>query len=262
MRGWQALRGLGFLLGLWLLLLLLSPVVGLGAWAWWSSLREGLSDPRFGSALWLSAWTTGLSVAVVVVSGVPLAWWLSRARGVWARWVSACVELPVILPPAVIGVGLLQTFGRRGLLGGALEAAGVSLPFSAGAVVLAQVIVSAPFFVQGAAAALREVDEDLLLVARTLGASPAAAFWRVALPAAAPGLLASASLAWARALGEFGATLLFAGNLEGRTQTLPLAIYGALESDLRLALVFALALAALGVSLLWGLRAVAARRGR
>jgi molybdate transport system permease protein len=169
--------------------------------------------------------------------------------------VEIAVDLPIVIPPAVIGVALLQTFGRRGLLGPALESIGLRIPFTESAVIIAQLVVSAPFFVQSAANAFRKLDPDLLIVARTLGASPASAFLRVAVPVALPGLLAGASLAWARSLGEFGATLLFAGNLLGATQTMPLAIFSALESEVRIAVVFSLVLSGVGALLLFVLHA-------
>src|SRR5690606_27028473 len=133
------------------------------------------------------------------------------------------------------------------------------VPFTESAVILAQLVVSAPFFVQAAANAFRKVDADMMIVARTLGASQGSAFLRVAVPVALPGLVAGASLAWARALGEFGATLLFAGNMTGKTQTMPLAIYSALEADVRLAVVFSLVLAGVGVLLLAGIRVATAQ---
>jgi molybdate transport system permease protein len=156
----------------------------------------------------------------------------------------------------VVGIALLHTFGRSGLFGSELAMLGIQIPFTTAAVVLAQVVVSAPFYVQAATAAFGRVDGDLLIVARTLGQSPAGAFFRVALPLALPGLIGGAALSWARALGEFGATLLFAGNLSGTTQTMPLAIYTALESDIRVALALALVLAGVSVVLLVSLRAV------
>ena len=219
-----------------------------------SDLRAGASHPLFAPALWLSLRTTLVSLVFIILTGTPLAWWLSTTESRWTRAVGLVVYLPVLIPPAVVGVALLQTFGRRGLLGPALELVGIRVAFTGAAVVLAQVLVSAPFYVHAAANAFRKVEPDLLLVARTLGASPAAAFARVAVPVALPGLVAGASLAWARSLGEFGATLLFAGNLTGTTQTMPLAIFSALESDVRVALLFSLVLAALGVVLLVGLR--------
>ncbi len=195
---------------------------------------------------------------MTLAGGVPLSWWLATSSTRVARVVEVLVELPIVVPPAVLGVALLQTWGRRGLLGPALDALGLSLPFTPSAVVVAQLVVSAPFFVQAAANGFRKIDPDLLTVARTLGASPSAAFVRVALPIAMPSLLVGASLAWARALGEFGATLLFAGNLPGQTQTMPLAIFSALESDVRVAVVLALLLAALGAALLLSLRSTPA----
>jgi molybdate transport system permease protein len=168
------------------------------------------------------------------------------------------VDLPIVVPPAVVGIALLQTFGRRGVFGGWLASLGLQIPFTTTAVVLAQLVVSAPFFIQAASAAFRSVDADLLIVARTLGQSPGGAFVRVALPMALPGVIVGAALAWARALGEFGATLLFAGNLPGTTQTMPLAIYMALESDVRVATALALVLATISLLLLLGLRAAPA----
>lgn len=246
--------GLATMLALGLIAALLLPIAALLLSASPADLMAGVRHPSFGPALWLSARTTATSLAIVVVTGAPLAWWLATSSSRWARAVDIVVDLPIVIPPAVVGVALLQTFGRRGLLGSTFESLGIALPFTPAAVVLAQVVVAAPFFVQAAANAFRKVDRDLLIVARTLGASPAAAFFRVTVPVALPGLVAGASLAWARALGEFGATLIFAGNLRGSTQTMPLAIFSALESDLRVALVFSLVLGALGVLLLVALR--------
>ncbi|MEZ4471578.1 MAG: ABC transporter permease subunit [bacterium] len=229
-------------LGVALLVVLLLPVVALLATTSAAELRAGLAHPLAAPALALSARTTAASLAVVLVLGTPLAWRLAArpAPGL----VEILVSLPVVIPPAVLGVALLATFGQQGLLGGS------GLPFTEAAVIVAQVVVAAPFYVQGAAAAFRKVDADLLLVARTLGAGRARTFFGVALPAALPGLLAGAALAWARALGEFGATLLFAGNLSGRTQTMPLAIYTALEADVGVARALSLLLAGAAVGVL------------
>jgi molybdate transport system permease protein len=242
------------LLGFTLVLLLSLPLAALALSASPDDLRTGVASPLFAPALALSLRTTLVSLVVTVLTGTPLAWWLATSSSRTARAVEVVVDLPIVIPPAVIGVALLQTFGRRGLLGPPLDALGVGVPFTERAVLLAQVVVSAPFFVQAAANAFRKVDLDILIVARTLGASPTRAFFRIAIPIARPGLVVGASLAWARALGEFGATLLFAGNLPGRTQTMPLAILSALESDVRVAIVFSLVLAALGTILLIGLR--------
>lgn len=246
------------LVALPILLLLVVPMVALALASAPGDLIDAMRDPLFLPALLLSARTTVVSLVLVTVMGTPLAWWLGRSRSRLARTVEVLVDLPIVVPPAVVGIALLQTFGRRGLFGGWLAAAGLQIPFTTTAVVLAQLVVSAPFFVQAASAAFRSVDEDLLIVARTLGQSPLGAFFRVAVPVALPGVVVGAALAWARALGEFGATLLFAGNLPGTTQTMPLAIYMALESDVRVALALALVLAVAALALLLLLRAAPA----
>jgi molybdate transport system permease protein len=241
----------GAALGLGLLVCLLLPVAALGLASSPGELWAALAHPLVLPALWLSAWTTAITLLVVIVTGTPLAWMLVRARGPWARVIETAVELPIVIPPAVVGIALLLVFGRQGLLAGLP----VALPFTPAAVVMAQVVVAAPFYVQSAAAGFRSVDEDLLLVARTLGASPRRAFLRVAVPLALPALINGAALCWARALGEFGATLLFAGSYPGRTQTMPLAIYAALESDVRVATAIALVLALVAFATLLSARA-------
>ncbi len=254
MRHLRGGRWTAALLGLPLVVLLALPLVAL---LWSTSphdLVAGTSNRLFGPALWLSLRTTLISLTAIVATGTPLAWWLASSNTRLASAVELLVDLPIVMPPAVIGVALLQTFGRRGLLGGVLAHLGVTVPFSSLAVVIAQIVVASPFYVQAAANAFRKVDDDQLIVARTLGASRGHAFARVAVPVALPGLVAGASLAWARSLGEFGATLLFAGNLSGTTQTMPLAIYTALQSNVSVAQVFSLMLAFLGAFLLLGLR--------
>ncbi len=248
------------LLSLVLLGLLGLPVLGLALSSSPGDLIAGARHPLFWPALSLSVRTTLISLALVVVTGTPLAWWLATRPSRTSRAVEVLVDLPIVLPPAVVGVALLETFGRSGLLGPALARLGIQLPFTAAAVVLAQVVVSAPFYVQAATTAFRKVDVDLVIVARTLGASNRGAFFRVAVPVALPGLIGGAALAWARALGEFGATLLFAGNRPGVTQTLPLAIYNTLASDVRAALAISLLLAGVAVALLFALRLVPSLR--
>ena len=232
------------------------PVIALAGSSSPADIAAAARHPLFVPALWLSARTTLAAMAVIVIAGTPLAWWLARASGRARRVAEVLVDLPIVIPPAVMGIALLQTFGPNGLPGPTLAALGIRLPFTTPAVVLAQVVVSAPFYVHGAAAAFRRLDDDLLIVARTLGQSPAGAFLRVTLPLALPGMVAGAALSWARALGEFGATLFFAGNFPGSTRTMPLAIYTALESDTRVAVALALVLAAASVLLLVPLRTV------
>ena len=252
-------RVAGYALGGSLLAFLVIPVVALfvtGSPAdWLAGLRHPITVP----ALVLSLVTTALSLSVLVALGTPLAWWLGRSEARVARFVETVVQLPIVVPPAVAGLALLLAFGRRGLIGPLLEGLGIDIAFSTVAVVLAQVFVAAPFYIQAATAAFAGVDENLLVVARTLGASPATVLFRVALPLARRGLIAGAALAWARALGEFGATLMFAGNLSGRTQTLPLAVYTALESDVRAAQALAVILVVIALAVIIVVRP---RRGR
>lgn len=228
-------------LGMPLLMAIALPLVALLMASSPSELWTALAHPRLAEATALSARTSALALFIIVIFGTPLAWGIARSRWRGVAVLETLVALPVVLPPAVVGIALLHAFGRRGLLGGVI---GDALAFSPAAVVVAQVVVAAPFYLQSAIGAFREVDDDLLLVARSLGTSASGAIWRVALPTALPALIGGATLSWARALGEFGATLLFAGNLPARTQTLPLAIYAALEEDVGLARALALLLGA------------------
>jgi molybdate transport system permease protein len=246
-------------LGSVLLTLLVLPIATLVLTSSPSDFVAGLRHPLATAALALSLKTTALSLAIVLALGTPLAHWLARREGRASALLQAAIELPIVLPPAVLGVALLLAFGRTGVLGRLLGELGIALPFSTAAVVIAQVIVCAPFYVQAARVGFRAVDPDLALVGRTLGASPARTFLRITLPLASPAMLTGAALAWARALGEFGATLLFAGSLAGRTQTLPLALYAALESDLSAARAIALVLCVIAFALLALLRLLAAR---
>lgn len=237
-----------------LLATLLIPMLGLLFSASPAELWAGLKHPAVAPALWLSARTSFIALALVTLFGTPLAYWLAKTRSAAAELVTLAIDLPIVVPPAVVGIALLFSFGQRGLFGPALAALGWRISFSSSAVVLAQIVVSAPFYLQSAATAFRKVDLDTMIVARTLGASAPMAFARVAVPIALPGLLSGAALCWARSLGEFGATLLFAGSLPGVTQTMPLAIYTTLETDVRAALALSVLLAAVAIALLFALR--------
>lgn len=251
-RAWPV--AIGALSGV-LLLLVLLPVAGLLFTSSPDRLLRGLGDPLVGPAIRLTIATTIASLLLIVLCGTPLAWVIARGRHRFWRILETVTELPVVLPPAVAGVALLLAFGRRGLLGPGLSVFGIGLPFSTAAVVLAQSFVAAPFYVQAAVAAFRRLDPDLVLVARTLGAAPPRVFFTIAIPLSWPALAGGAAMSWARALGEFGATLMFAGNLTGRTQTLPLAIYTALESDLQTAQSLSIILVAVAFGLLVAIRA-------
>ncbi len=222
--------------GLWLpagvaLALLVVPTVGLLQRAPWSDLPELLGSARVRDALILSAITSAAAAGASVVLGLPLALALSRCGAALRRLMRVAVLLPMVLPPVVGGTALLFALGRRGLVGLWLDRwFGWSLPFSTIGVVVATTFVAMPFFVVTAEAALRGADTGVAEAARTLGARRSVAFRRIVLPQVAPSLVAGAALAWARALGEFGATITFAGNLRGRTQTLPLATFEALEA--------------------------------
>lgn len=238
---------------------LVAPLVGLVAATSFRDFMAGLAHPLVWPALRLSFLTTTTSLLCVVVFGTPLAWMLSRTQGRITSAIEVLVRLPAVIPPAVAGLAMLLAFGRRGLLAGWLYPRGWSVAFTTTAVVMAEVFVSAPFFVQAASSAFRRIDAHSVIVARTLGASQCRIFCQIALPLAAPGILAGAAMSWARALGEFGATLMFAGNFTGKTQTLPLAIYTALESDLRAAQALALVLVVVAFAVLMFVRYVLAR---
>jgi molybdate transport system permease protein len=253
-RRWTAARPLAVVLAVTLLVFLTLPVVALILSASPARLLAGLSHEIVGPALALSLCTTGAALLVIVAGGTPLAWWLARTPSRRARWIETMLQLPAVIPPAVAGIALLLTFGRRGVLGAWLDRVGLGVAFSAAAVVMAQTFVAAPFYLSAATTAFARVDGNMLAAARSLGASPARVFFLVGLPLARPGLVAGAAMSWARALGEFGATLMFAGNMPGRTQTLPLAIYAALESDLGAAQALSVILVVVAFALLLVIR--------
>ena len=244
-----------------LVVLLAVPLVALV----WRTLEMGallpaLRNPVVLAALRLSVLTSFASLGLAVLLGTPLAYALARLPFPGRGAVEALVEVPIVLPPAVAGIALLMAFGRRGLLGAPLADAGITLAFTTAAVVVAQSFVAIPFYVRSAKAGFQGVDRELEQTAYTLGESPLGTFRRVTVPLAFPSLLAGAVLCWARALGEFGATIMFAGSFRGRTQTMPLAIYAALESDLGAALALGTILVAVSVAVLGAVRLITRRR--
>ncbi|MCO5992333.1 molybdate ABC transporter permease subunit [Actinoallomurus rhizosphaericola] len=241
-----ALIGLGFLV---------LPLLGLLVRAPWSTLGTRLARPEILDALRLSLLTATLATLLCLVLGVPLAWVLARIDFPGRRLVRALVTVPLVLPPVVGGVALLLALGRNGLVGRWLDRwFGLTLPFTTAGVVLAEAFVALPFLVISVEGAVRAADLRYEDAAATLGASRWTTFRRVTLPLIAPGVGAGAVLCWARALGEFGATITFAGNFPGRTQTMPLAVYLALENDPQAAIVLSLVLLAVSVVVLAGLR--------
>ena len=241
-----AVLGVGFLV---------LPLVALAVRTPWRAVGRLATDAVVTQALRLSLTTSLLALALATVLGVPLAWVLARRRFPGRRLVRALAVLPMVLPPVVGGVALLLAFGRRGLFGAPLEAlTGVSLPFTTAGVVVAEAFVAMPFLVVTVESGLRSVDHRLEEAAATLGASRWTVLRRVTLPLVAPSVAAGMALAWARALGEFGATITFAGNLPGATQTMPLAVSRALESDPEAAYLLSFLLLAISVAVLVALR--------
>jgi molybdate transport system permease protein len=214
------------------------------------SLAIALATPAVLEALWLSLVTTAITLSITVGLGLPLAFVLARRQFRFKGWLEAIVDLPIVLPPAVAGLALLLVFGRRGLLSAPFEILGISVPFTTIAVILAQLFVSAPFFIRSARNGIAGVDRDLEDAARVDGATEGQLFRSVTVPLASVALAAGLVMSWARALGEFGATIMFAGNVQGRTQTLPLVVYSEFQAgdlDASVAGAAILVLAAFGV---------------
>ena len=205
------------------------------------------------TALRLSLITSSISMGIILLVGTPFAYLLARNTSWILRIVDSLIELPIVLPPVVAGVAMLMAFGRQGVLGPVLETLGIGLPFTTGAVVFAQIFVAAPFYIRSAKLGFQSVARDYEDISQTLGISPWGTFWRLTVPLAAPSLLTGFALTWARSLSEFGATIMFAGNLMGKTQTMPLAIMTAMESSLDAALALSVLLLAGSVTILIGL---------
>lgn len=241
-------------------LFLFVPLVALVAGAEPARLLANLGDPAVASAIRISLTTTLVSLALSVVAGTPLAYLLGRRRFRGRGALDTLIDLPMVLPPSVAGIALLLAFGRRGLFGQFLDDAGVSIAFTSVAVVLAQTFVAAPLFVKSAAAGFGEVDRDLEQAAQVDGATGAQTFWHITLPLSRTALITGATMSWARALGEFGATIIFAGNVIGRTQTMPLAIYIGLEGDLSAAVTLSVLLLIVSFGVLFLVKGVLHRR--
>lgn len=217
-------------------------------------LWNAVQEPEVLQALELSLLTTTISTVFSVVLGLPVAYILARLDFPGRKFLETLVTMPTVLPPVVAGVALLLTFGRFGLIGHYLDLIGITIPFTTVAVVMAQTFIAAPFFVNSAKAGLSQLDRRYELAAYTLRASPLYTFRRVTLPLIAPALLSGIGLSWARALGEFGATITFAGNFQGITQTMPIAVYLAAENDLDKSIALSVVLLAVSFGVLLALQ--------
>lgn len=236
-----------------LLFFLVLPLVAV-VWRAFPFRAEGWLSASTFDALRLSLFTATVSAAFAIALGTPIAYVLARENFHGKAIVDALIDLPMVLPPAVAGLALLMAFGRRGLLGPALDAVGIELPFTTAAVVMAQTFVAAPFYVRSAKAGFASVDRGLEQMSALLGVSDLRTFFRITLPLAAPSLFGGVLMTWARALGEFGATIMFAGNFQGVTQTMPLAIYIGLESNLDSALALSVILIVVSFGILAAVR--------
>ena len=234
---------------------LVVPLIALLLQAPWESFASIISTPSAMDALRLSLVTSLIATAIAAVIGIPLAWLLAREILPGTRLIRALVIVPLLLPPVVSGVALLAAFGRRGSVGGFLfDTFGIQLPFTTTGVILAETFVAMPFLIITLEGAFRSFDRRFEDAAVTLGASPWTVFRRITIPLVGPSIIAGAALCWARALGEFGATITFAGNFPGVTQTMPLAVYTALESDRDIAIALSILLLAVSVAVLVALR--------
>jgi molybdate transport system permease protein len=241
--------GLGAALAVVLLFLTL-PVVAIFVDSSPADLLGSLDEPGALDALWLSLRATAAALALILVVGTPAAYLLATRSFRGRSLVITLVELPLVLPPAVAGIALLAAVGPEGILGGAVEASGIELTLQTAGVVVALTFVASPFYIRGAIAAFASVDPTLMDASRTLGASEARGLVRVMIPAALPGLAAGTALGIGRALGEFGATLMFAGSFQGITQTVPLAIYDRFSTDFESALALSAVLVAVSAAIL------------
>jgi molybdate transport system permease protein len=242
--GWfrKTLQGSWRLLTLPLLLFVIVPLLSLFFRSTFSDFLKTLNQAQVIQALCLSLVTSLTATAITIAAGTPVAYLLAQPRSHFHRIVDTIIDLPTVLPPSVAGVALLMAFGRRGLLGPYLASFGINIPFTTLAVILAQTFVASPFYVKAAAIGFSAIDPELKQAAALDGASRAQTFRHVTLPLSWMSLLSGGVMTWARALGEFGATILFAGNFQGTTQTMPLAIYIGFETDLNVALTLSIIL--------------------
>jgi molybdate transport system permease protein len=232
------------------------PIVAIFLDSSLADLIRSLGEPGALDALWLSLRTTAISIVIILLVGTPAAYLVATRSFRGKAFVVTLIELPLVLPPAVAGIALLAAVGPSGILGDTVESTGLELTFATAGVVVALTFVASPFYVRQAIAAFASVDRVLLDASRTLGASESRGFLRVMIPVALPGLAAGTALAIGRALGEFGATLMFAGSFEGITQTVPLAIYDRFSTEFDAALALSAVLVAVSAAILLSVKLV------
>jgi molybdate transport system permease protein len=230
------------------------PIVGLFVRVPWTRMGELWSNDTASQALLITLQTSLIATAFCIVLGVPLAWAMSNMPPRIRTFARAIVTVPVVLPPVVGGIALLSALGRKGVFGGLLSSVGISLPFTQTAVVLSQLFVAMPFLVLAVEGQFRTIDRGVIDAARVMGFGPFRTFTHVVLPMTKASIIAGAILAWARAVGEFGASITFAGSLKGKTQTLPMAVYELLERDWELAMGLSVVMILFAVAVIFGLR--------
>jgi molybdate transport system permease protein len=245
-----------------LLAFLIFPLIAIVVGVSPGQLLVNLANPQVTQAITLSLFTTAATTAITVIAGTPVAYILARRKFAGRNLLDTLIDLPMVLPPAVAGIALLVAFGRQGLFGQYLSHFGITVAFTPVAVVMAQLFVASPFYVKAAAAGFSEISRELEQAAALERASPLQVFLAVTVPLAGPALLGGMIMTWARALGEFGATIIFAGNFPGRTQTMPLAIYLGFELDLDLALTLSVILLAISFVVLFLVKGALRQRVR
>ena len=240
-----------------LLFVFLAPIVSLLGVSSFVQIWDAFQNTAFLDALWVSCWTSAMSLILTIVFGTPLAWWISQHKKSYL-WEDICM-IPLLMPPTVVGLGLLYTFGQQGFFGDILSHYNIRIAFHPTAVVIAQIVVAAPLYIRTMTHTFRSIPSQSLVVGATLGFSYYEIFHRIIVPSSKEGIISASILTWARAIGEFGATLLFAGNLQGYTQTMPLAIYNAFEHDIHLAVSLSISLIMFCLFLFLLLRVVGSR---
>ena len=227
-----------------LLVVILLPIFSLFLVPSFDNLWNGIQSSIFWQSLWVSCWTSICSLIMIILFATPLAWWVSQQEN--RIWEDLCI-IPLLIPPTVVGLGLLYAFGQQGILGEVLEQFNVQIAFQPLAVILAQIVVASPLYIRTMIHTFREIPQQTMIVGATLGLSQLEVFRLLILPSCRESILSAGILTWARAIGEFGATLLFAGNLMGKTQTVPLAIYNAFMQDVSIAVSLSISLIVLSV---------------